>query len=83
MGAEHDPRAAVYLRLARTGIAKAEQLIAADEHGRARSVLERAEVDAQLALALAYQAQSRADAQRAHRAVHALRVRTGQPGGTQ
>jgi hypothetical protein len=58
VGAESLPRGALHLKLARDGIEDAKRLIADDES-------EKAEVDAELALALTYEAKARAEAQTA------------------
>lgn len=53
VGAEEQPEASVYLKLARDQIARAEALIKEDENEKAVPVLERAEMDARVALELA------------------------------
>jgi hypothetical protein len=65
VGAESLPRGALHLKLARDGIEDAKRLIADDESEKAELVLERAEVDAELALALTHEAKARAEAQTA------------------
>lgn len=61
-GAGSEPRAALHLKLAKEQIAKAEALIADDENEEAQRVIERAQVDAELALTLARESTARAEA---------------------
>lgn len=72
VGAEIDPQAALHLKMARDEIREAELLIKDDENERAALVLERAEADAQLAIALAQEREVKADAETAKRKVEAL-----------
>jgi hypothetical protein len=60
VGAERVPRAALHLQLAREELGQARELAARGEEERALSLLSRAEVDAEFAVAL-----SREDAERA------------------
>ena len=62
VGAEDNPDAALQLKLARDGLARAENLNKAGEHDEARSVLEEAELDAELAVLLARQEATEAKA---------------------
>ncbi len=57
VGAEEEPSAALHLTFAREQIATAERLIDQGDEERAAWMLERAEADAELALALAREAQ--------------------------
>jgi hypothetical protein len=52
-GAAAEPKAALHLKLAKEQIAKAESLIADGDNEEAARIIDRAEVDAELALALA------------------------------
>lgn len=52
-GAQKVPDASLYLKMAKDGIDQAEALMNEDEHERAAAVLERARVDAELAISLA------------------------------
>jgi hypothetical protein len=65
IGAERHPRAALHLKLARDQIAKARGAIAEGEDSEAARLLERAEADAELAVALARHGRYRAEARRA------------------
>jgi len=61
-GAASEPQAALHLKLAQEQVAKAEALIADDENEEAARIIDRAQVDAELALALAKEAKARAEA---------------------
>jgi hypothetical protein len=76
VGAERVPRAALHLKYARDQVAEAQTLIRADENERAAAVLQRAEADAELALALTKEAQMRGEAQRAVAEASAARQST-------
>lgn len=65
VGAQNVPQAALHLRLAEEQIQKAKSLINDGDNERADYVLLRAKADAELALALAKEANAKADAQRA------------------
>jgi hypothetical protein len=58
-GATQDPKAQLHLKLAHEQIERAKQLIAEDENEEAARVIDRAQVDADLALALAQEASAR------------------------
>lgn len=73
VGADGAPRASVYLKLARDGASRAERLIADDENEKARVVIERADIDAQLALELARTANERNAAKEAWQKVQDLK----------
>lgn len=72
VGAKEEPNAALHLKLAEDGIVEAEQLIEEGENERAKAVLERARSDADLAVALAKEAETRKAAQDAIRKVKDL-----------
>ena len=58
-GAQEDPKAQLHLKLAHEQIEKAKKLIADDENEEAARIIDRAQVDADLALALAQEARAR------------------------
>lgn len=64
-GANQDPKAQLHLKLANEQIEKAKKLIADDENEEAARVIERAQADADLALALAQEANARRQAKEA------------------
>ncbi len=72
-GAGENPKAALNLKLAKEQIAKAEQLIADGDNEEAARVIERAQVDAELALSLSKAAKARADAEEAQAQLERLR----------
>lgn len=80
VGAADVPRAALHQRLAREQIARADVLIRDGDNDRAELVLERAESDAELALALAREDHSRHEAQLAVDRVRTLRRQVQQGG---
>jgi hypothetical protein len=59
VGAEQNPVAALHLQYAREGFAQAEQLSRDGEGERAQRVLQRAQADAELAMALSRRAAAR------------------------
>jgi hypothetical protein len=61
-GAANEPKAALHLKLAQEQIVKAEALIADDENEDAARIIDRAQVDAELALALAKEAKTKSEA---------------------
>jgi hypothetical protein len=65
LGAKQSPQAALHLQLAYENIDRANKLIAAGDNERAHFVLLRADADAQLALAMSKEANTRGGAQRA------------------
>lgn len=75
LGAERQPQAALYLKLAREAVATADQLADRGQLEDARRALVRAQVDADLALALANEARLRAAARSARAEVQAQRAR--------
>ena len=73
IGAEQTPEASLHLKLARDQIAQAKGMIEDGENDRAGSVLSRAEVDAELALALTRETAARAEASAVIQEAQALR----------
>ena len=65
-GASENPKAALHLKLAKEQIEKAKALIADDDNEEAKRVIDRAQADADLALALAREGKARADAAEAN-----------------
>jgi hypothetical protein len=63
VGAQNEPKARLHLKMAKDQTAQAEALMRDGENEDARFLLERARVDAELALVLTREAQSRARAQ--------------------
>ena len=61
-GANEDPKAQLHLKLANEQIEKAKKLIADDENEEAARVIDRAQADADLALALAQEGNARRQA---------------------
>ena len=77
-GAPNDPQGALRVKKAGEAIAHAEKLIKEDENERASYVLERAQVDAELALALAQELTMRGEAEEAQREVAKLKAEVAQ-----
>jgi hypothetical protein len=77
VGAQQDPQAALHLKLAQEQLARAKQLMSDNDNKRADFILSRAEADAELAVALSRQAQTRAQAQQAMDDVRALKQKAG------
>ena len=77
------PQAALHLKKAQDHIAQAKALIADDENERADFVLQRAEADAELALAQAREDQAKKEAQEAIDMVEELRSKTTGKGKAQ
>jgi hypothetical protein len=73
IGAEQAPQASLHLKMARDQIAQAKALIQNGENDRAGSVLSRAEVDAELALALTREVAARTEANAVMAEAQALR----------
>lgn len=65
VGAESHPQGALHLKLARDQMQQAQSLLRDDQEEEARLVLERARVDAELALVLTREVRMRAEAQQA------------------
>ena len=64
-GANQDPKAQLHLKLANEQIEKAKKLIADDENEEAARLIDRAQADADLALALAQQGKALREAKEA------------------
>jgi hypothetical protein len=79
-GAQNDPKASLQLKRAQDQINRAKALIADDQNEEAALVLMRAEADAELAISLAQEQGSRAEAARAQREVADLRAQLKQAG---
>jgi len=77
VGAPSVPKAALHLKMARDQLQTAQGLISQDENEEAGLVLDRARVDAELALALAKEASLRAQAAEALEKVRKLRAEAG------
>jgi hypothetical protein len=77
-GAADNPKAALHLKYARDNIAEASELIEEEEHDLAAALLDRAEVDAELALALARVQSARNEAQAALDEVKELKRKQAQ-----
>lgn len=75
MGAARDPQAALYLQLAREHLMRADELAELGADLAANRALERAEVDAELALVLAQEANQRAQAAVVQRRIGEARTR--------
>ncbi|MBK8171411.1 MAG: DUF4398 domain-containing protein [Sandaracinaceae bacterium] len=71
--AENQPQARYYLALAQEQIVKAEEFFAADDEERGRRLLARAQADADLAIALSEEAQTRGEAEQIQTHVNDLR----------
>lgn len=74
VGAPSVPKAALHLKMAQDQLQTAKGLIAEDENDEARLVLDRARIDAELALALSKEATLRAEAAEAVEKVKKLRA---------
>jgi len=72
-GAADNPQAALHLKYARDQIAEAQRLIEEGENEDAAGQLQRAEVDAELALALAQVEEAKAEAQAARDEIEELK----------
>jgi hypothetical protein len=73
LGATRNPQAALFLKMARDLLSNAERLMADEEYEDAQLVLRRAEADAEVAIALAREADERGRAEDAMRKVQELR----------
>ncbi len=62
-GAQNEPQAQLHLKLAQEQVAKAEALIADGDNEEATQMIDRAQADADLAVALAKEAKSKKEAQ--------------------
>jgi len=74
VGAQNDPQASLYLTYAKEQMESAETLIADDEVERAEMMLERAEVDAELAMAMAQEAEVRREVEQTLERIDTLRT---------
>lgn len=81
LDAESTPAAAYQLELARGQVREGETLMRRGEMDRARTALERAKADADLAVALRREAQARAAAEAAHEHIDTLRRETTESSG--
>ncbi|MEO8705345.1 MAG: DUF4398 domain-containing protein [Kofleriaceae bacterium] len=77
-GAQKVPAATLYLKLAEEQRAKALELISDGHNGRAASLLARAEADAELAVALAREANAQGEAEKATEQVEELKTKGAQ-----
>jgi hypothetical protein len=77
-GAAEEPKAQLHLKLANEQIAKAKMLIEDGDNEEAARVIERAQVDAELSLALAQQAKSLQEAKDADEQLGKLRKKLTQ-----
>ncbi|HEY6561065.1 MAG TPA: DUF4398 domain-containing protein [Polyangiaceae bacterium] len=73
VGAQNFPKAALHLKMARDQVKTAELLMADGDNDEANLVLQRAEADAELALALAREEKVRAEAREELKKVDELR----------
>ena len=73
VGANNLPQAELHVRFAKDQIDRAKALIADDENEEAKLVLQRAQADAELAIALTKESSVRAEAHQAMQQVQALR----------
>lgn len=74
VGAPNVPQAALHLKMARDQVAEAQGLIKNGQNTKAQLVLDRADADAQLAIALTRSKQLKAEAARAIKKVHELKA---------
>ncbi len=72
-GAASDPKAALHLKLAKEYVAKAESLIADGDNEEAARIIDRAQADADLALALAKETAAEKEAQDTKESLDRLR----------
>lgn len=72
VGAANHPQGALHLKLARDQMAQAQALLRDDKDEEARLVLERARIDAELALVLTREMKARGEAEQAQRQVAEL-----------
>jgi hypothetical protein len=77
-GANEDPKAQLHLKLANEQIEKAKKLIADDENEEAARLIERAQADADLALALAEQGKALREAKDADEQLGKLKKKINQ-----
>ncbi len=79
VGAQGVPKAALHLKMAQDQLQTAQGLIAEEENDEARLALDRARVDAELAIALSKEAALRAQAAEALEKVRKLRAENTPP----
>jgi hypothetical protein len=77
-GANEDPKAQLHLKLANEQIEKAKKLIADDDNEEAARVIDRAQADADLALALAQQGEALRKAKEADEQLGKLKKKLSQ-----
>jgi hypothetical protein len=77
-GAKTNPRATLHLKLAQEGRTKALALIEAEKYKEADLVLQRAEADAELAIALSREGAANAEAEKTLEQVNALKKKAAQ-----
>lgn len=82
-GASDNPKAALHLKYARDQVAEAKKLIEEEEFERAAALLDRAEADGELALALARVENAKAEAQAALDEVQELKRKQTEASGEQ
>jgi hypothetical protein len=73
VGANSNPTAELHLKFAKDQVAKARTLIADDENEEAKIVLQKAQADAELAIAITKESAVRAQAEQALAQVQSLR----------
>lgn len=76
VGAKKHPQAALHLELAEEELARAKQLSSMGNSDRAALFLQRATIDAELALAIAREEEAKVEAERAHVAVRRIQGET-------
>ena len=74
-GAADNPQAALHLKYARDQIAEAQKLIEDDENAAAGMLLSRAEIDAELALALSRVEEAKAEAEAARQEIKEMQLK--------
>jgi hypothetical protein len=75
-GAPNEPQAALHLKLAQEQVAKAEALIKDGDNEEAAQLIDRAQADADLAVALAKESKAKADAQQTIEQLERLKKET-------
>jgi len=73
LGADHEPKAALHLKLAQEQIDQAKKLMTDGDNKRADLVLQRASSDAELAVMLAKENNASTEAQKAKEKVNAMK----------
>lgn len=77
VGAQDEPKASLHLKMATDAIVEAERLIADKKNDEAAAALDRAKLDADLALAMTREAQTKTSAEEAAKRVSELRAENG------